>query len=76
MEREVLALEGEDLELDCDVTGSPVPSVLWLKDGQVISPDLSQLDETEGARDSARYMIMKEKNLDRICLLLKCKNLQ
>ncbi|XP_050723288.1 hemicentin-1-like isoform X2 [Eriocheir sinensis] len=56
MEREVLALEGEDLELECDVTGSPTPSVLWLKDGQVISPDLSQLDEADSARDSASLL--------------------
>lgn len=50
MEREIIVLEEEDLELLCDVAGSPTPSVLWLKDGQVISPEIKQLNEPDGSR--------------------------
>lgn len=30
------ATEGEDLELECSVTGSPPPIIQWFKDGKAI----------------------------------------
>ncbi|XP_066942937.1 hemicentin-1-like isoform X1 [Macrobrachium rosenbergii] len=36
-EPEVVGVAGEELHLYCDVEGTPPPSILWLKDGQVIT---------------------------------------
>ncbi|MPC08143.1 Hemicentin-1 [Portunus trituberculatus] len=65
LEEEITALEGENLELFCDVEANPFPSILWLKNGQVISPVLKSND-TEDDRllrviklddgDSGRYV--------------------
>ncbi|KAG0728611.1 Hemicentin-1 [Chionoecetes opilio] len=50
LEEEILALEGEAMELLCDVEANPVPSILWLKNGQVISPGLNQSNQTDDGR--------------------------
>ncbi|XP_068231428.1 hemicentin-1-like [Palaemon carinicauda] len=36
-EPDVVGVAGEELHLYCDVEGTPPPSLLWLKDGQVIT---------------------------------------
>ncbi|XP_063876640.1 hemicentin-1-like isoform X2 [Scylla paramamosain] len=66
LEEEITALEGENLELFCDVEANPLPSILWLKNGQVISPVLNKSNDTEDGRllrvtklddgDSGRYV--------------------
>lgn len=37
-ENEVVGVADHDLDLYCDVSGDPDPSVLWLKDGRLLSP--------------------------------------
>lgn len=32
----VSAVAGQPLSLECDASGSPVPEILWLKDGQLV----------------------------------------
>ena len=32
----VFVKEGEDVKLECKVTGSPTPKVIWLKDGREV----------------------------------------
>ncbi|XP_069163060.1 hemicentin-1 isoform X2 [Procambarus clarkii] len=64
-EKEVVGIGKLDLDLYCDVTAIPVPSVLWLKDGQLLTPSpgksqlaqndkLLQLMSLEGS-DSGHY---------------------
>uniref|UniRef100_A0A8C4Q661 Cell adhesion molecule-related/down-regulated by oncogenes n=1 Tax=Eptatretus burgeri TaxID=7764 RepID=A0A8C4Q661_EPTBU len=36
--RNMWAREGADLDLPCDVTGNPAPSVTWVKNGDVVIP--------------------------------------
>ena len=49
LEEEITALEGENLDLFCDVEANPPPSILWLKNGQVISP-VVKANDTEDDR--------------------------
>ncbi|XP_071515843.1 hemicentin-1-like [Panulirus ornatus] len=47
-EKDVLGVDELDLNLFCDVTATPIPSVLWLKDGQMITPSPGKSHLTHG----------------------------
>lgn len=34
-----IAVEREDLELECEVYGRPEPIIRWLKNGEIITPN-------------------------------------
>ncbi|CAL4074771.1 unnamed protein product, partial [Meganyctiphanes norvegica] len=57
-EEEVVGKSGGDLDLLCDVEGSPPPSILWLKDGQLFDTSTIDHDTIENDR------ILKLRNLE------------
>ncbi|XP_063600047.1 hemicentin-1-like [Penaeus indicus] len=50
LEEKVIGVAGESLDLFCDVTGTPTPTILWLKDGQIITPLLGSRNFTASDR--------------------------
>ncbi|XP_042230990.1 hemicentin-1-like isoform X2 [Homarus americanus] len=38
LEEEIVGVAGHGLDLYCDVLSSPAPSILWVKDGQMLTP--------------------------------------
>lgn len=62
--RAAQAEEGEEVRLECKVTGLPMPDVQWYKDGEVVQP--SEHVEVESAKDGTQRLVLHNAKLEDI----------